>query len=117
MSLTTVDQPEEIFQQAVDTFELLGSAPRLRIVWELSRAERDVSSLAAQLGKSLAVVSRHLTKLRLAGLVSVRTQGRYQVYTVEDAWVIEIVHRMMENLVRRRDEDDGDHGADPPRQL
>ena len=61
-------------------------APRrleiLRLIWS---DERTVSDIAGQLPISVPAVSQHLAKLREAGLVSVRPDGRKRYYTADHA--------------------------------
>jgi DNA-binding transcriptional ArsR family regulator len=72
-------------------FALLSATVRLHILWLLASGDTDVGTLADKTGQSLATVSHHLSKLKLAGLVRARRQGKRQVYVVADAHVIEVV--------------------------
>ena len=74
------DPSAEVLAAAATTFGLLSSAARLHIVWALAEGESDVSGLALRVGGALPAVSQHLTKLKLAGLVRSRREGRRQVY-------------------------------------
>ena len=65
---------------AVEAFRMLADPTRLRILWLLCQAESDVSGLAAQVAVARPAVSQHLGKLRLAGLVATRREGRRAVY-------------------------------------
>jgi len=49
----------------------------LQLIWE---RERSAGDIAARLPVSFAAVSQHLRKLREAGLVSVRRDGRHRYY-------------------------------------
>jgi DNA-binding transcriptional ArsR family regulator len=42
--------------------------------------------------------SQHLAKLRLAGLVSARREGRRQFYTVDDPHVIALVEQIFQHV-------------------
>ena len=53
---------------------------RLRILELIWDRERSVNEIAAELPVSVAAVSQHLSKLRAAGLVSVRADGRWRFY-------------------------------------
>jgi len=54
----------------------------LEFIWD---GELSVSEIANRLPVSMAAVSQHLSKLRAAGLVSVRTQGRQRFYRARKA--------------------------------
>ena len=81
----------ELLQAASATFGLLAATVRLHLVWLLAEGERDVGTLAEQVGHSIATVSHHLAKLKLAGLVRARREGKHRVYFVDDQHVVEIV--------------------------
>ncbi len=66
---------------------MLSDGTRLRLMWLLSAGEHDVGSLARSLGVARPSVSQHLAKLRLAGLVHARREGRRVLYRARDAHV------------------------------
>ncbi len=70
----------------------------LELIWD---REASVSDIASRLPVSIAAVSQHLSKLRAAGLVSVRAQGRRRLYraTKTDMGALAIV---LESLWRDR---------------
>ncbi|XVV00544.1 ArsR/SmtB family transcription factor [Actinosynnema sp. CA-248983] len=72
----------EHVEAAVDGFRMLADGTRLRMMWLLCGAEYDVTSLADAVGIRRPAVSQHLAKLKLAGLVSVRRDGRRALYRV-----------------------------------
>jgi DNA-binding transcriptional ArsR family regulator len=107
---TPTDQPTRPqLQSAAATFALLAAPTRLHVVWLLARHEYDVGSLAQQIGTSVAAVSQHLAKLRLAGLVAARRDGRRQIYAVEDPHVLTLVEQIFEHIAP-----DGTLAPDPP---
>ena len=60
---------------------------RLRIIRRLAQGEATVSELIDQIGLSQPLVSWHLGKLRLAGLVETRRAGRETVSRLlPEAW-------------------------------
>ena len=64
----------------------LATEPRrlaiLEMIWD---RELSVMEIAEQLPVSIAAVSQHLAKLKLAGLVSVRAEGRRRFYRASKA--------------------------------
>jgi DNA-binding transcriptional ArsR family regulator len=85
----------EALQNAAAAFGLLASTMRLHIVWILAQGECDVTGLAERVGGTLPAVSQHLAKLKLAGLVHARREGRRQVYLVDDPDVVTVVRLMV----------------------
>ncbi|MEY9892176.1 DNA-binding transcriptional ArsR family regulator [Catenulispora sp. MAP12-49] len=92
-----------LLQDAAATFGMLAATTRLHIVWLLARAEQDVTALAEATGSNVAAVSQHLAKLKLAGLVSARREGRRQVYVVDDPHVVAIVRQMLDHHAEMAD--------------
>ncbi|MEU6719346.1 metalloregulator ArsR/SmtB family transcription factor [Nonomuraea sp. NPDC046802] len=86
------DPPADVLAEAAAAFGLLASPSRLHIVWVLAQGECDVTSLAERVGSALPAVSQHLTKLKLAGLVRSRREGRRVVYLIDDPDIVATVH-------------------------
>lgn len=61
-------------------FDALASAPRRKILALLNSAELTTSELAWQLAISTPAISRHLSVLENAGLVSSERRGQYVYY-------------------------------------
>ncbi|NDZ81252.1 winged helix-turn-helix transcriptional regulator [Streptomyces sp. SID10853] len=95
------DPSAEVLAEAAAAFGLLASSARLHIVWALAQGESDVSGLAERVGGALPAVSQHLTKLKLAGLVRSRREGRRQVYFVDDPDVVTVVRLVVGQLADR----------------
>ncbi|MFF5308991.1 ArsR/SmtB family transcription factor [Streptomyces massasporeus] len=95
------DPSEDVLAQAAAAFGLLASPARLHIVWAPAQGESDVTGLAERVGGALPAVSQHLTKLKLAGLVRSRREGRRQVYYVDDPDVVEVVRPLVDRLTDR----------------
>ena len=94
---------------AAETFRMLASGTRLRLVWTLVNQELDVSSLAEVIGAAVPTVSQHLAKMRLAGLISSRRDGRRIFYTVDDPHVVSMVREIFDHIAP-----DGSLAPDPP---
>jgi len=62
----------------------------LELIWD---HERSVNDIASRLPVSVAAISQHLAKLRAAGLVSVRAEGRQRFHhaTKEDMGALAVV--------------------------
>lgn len=67
---------------AAETLGHLADPTRLHLLRLLAGGEQDVSTLTAQVPASRSSVSQHLGRLRLAGLVQVRRDGRRMLYRV-----------------------------------
>lgn len=76
-------QPDdgERLTAAVEVLALLADRTRLALLRRLGEGEADVTALTGSAaGASRTSVSQHLARLRLAGLVSTRKDGRRVVY-------------------------------------
>ncbi|MFF0626944.1 ArsR/SmtB family transcription factor [Streptomyces sp. NPDC004296] len=67
---------------AVEILGLLADRTRLALLRRLCAGEADVTTLTETCGASRTSVSQHLARLRLAGLVTTRKDGRRAVYAL-----------------------------------
>lgn len=74
-------------QVAADAFRMLGDKNRIKILVALLQGESSVNCLAELIDASPSVVSQHLAKLRLAGLVNVRREGTFAYYCAANSHV------------------------------
>ncbi|WP_030927724.1 ArsR/SmtB family transcription factor [Streptomyces sp. NRRL B-24720] len=77
--------------EATDVFSMLSDVTRLHLLWLLAQQESDVSSLTERCEASRTAVSQHLAKLRLAGLVETRREGRHVYYSLRDGHLRRLV--------------------------
>ncbi|MEU3843173.1 metalloregulator ArsR/SmtB family transcription factor [Streptomyces sp. NPDC028635] len=95
------DPPAEVLAEAAAAFGLLASSARLHLMWALAQGESDVTHLANRVGGALPAVSQHLAKLKLAGLVRSRREGRRQVYYIDDPDIVTLVRVMVGQMTAR----------------
>jgi DNA-binding transcriptional ArsR family regulator len=81
---------------AVESFRMLADPTRLRLLWLLCGAEYDVTGLADAVGAARPAVSQHLAKLRLAGLVATRRDGRRALYRARGGHVRRLLGEALE---------------------
>ncbi|MFJ6567824.1 ArsR/SmtB family transcription factor [Streptomyces sp. NPDC091292] len=82
---------EEQFALAAELLALLGDRTRLALLHQLARGEADVSTLTEAVGAARPAVSQHLARLRLAGLVGTRKDGRRVIYSLGDGHLRRVV--------------------------
>lgn len=81
-----MDQPDDLRMVRL-IHKALSDVNRLRIVRRLAQGEATVTELIDHVGLSQPLVSWHLGKLRLAGLVETRRAGRETVSRLlPEAW-------------------------------
>ncbi|MEV7520276.1 metalloregulator ArsR/SmtB family transcription factor [Streptomyces sp. NPDC091371] len=73
---------DDRLEAAASVLALLADRTRLALLDELGRGEADVTTLTEACGAARPSVSQHLAKLRLAGLVTARKDGRRVVYAL-----------------------------------
>ncbi|MGW3124062.1 ArsR/SmtB family transcription factor [Streptomyces sp. NPDC001107] len=87
--------------EATEVFSLLSDATRLHLLWLLAQEESDVGSLAERCEASRTGVSQHLAKLRLAGLVETRREGRHIYYRLSDGHLRRLVMEALSHADHR----------------
>ena len=80
-----------------DPFEALGDSNRREILALLRDGERSVSELTHALPISRPAVSRHLRRLKQAGLVTERPSGTLRLYRLQDEGV-EVVQEYLRRV-------------------
>src|SRR5450759_2285112 len=90
------------FADAAEVFQLLSTPVRLHLLWFLSNDEVDVTTLVHAIGSTKAGVSQHLAKLRLAGWIEGRRDGRHILYRVVDPHIVTLVHQGVEHVLDER---------------
>lgn len=88
--------PGEHVDVAVESFRMLADPTRLRLLWLLCSAEYDVTGLSEAVGAARPAVSQHLAKLRIAGLVTTRRDGRRAVYRARGGHVRRLLGEALE---------------------
>jgi DNA-binding transcriptional ArsR family regulator len=82
-------------EAATETLRMLADPTRLRLMSLLRDGEYDVTALVGAVGTARPAVSQHLGKLRLAGLVSVRRDGRRSLYRAKGGHVRRLVMEVL----------------------
>jgi DNA-binding transcriptional ArsR family regulator len=76
---------------AAQLLRAIGSEHRLMILCELMERDKTVTEICQSIGARQSLVSQHLTRLRLDGLVKAERQGHFAFYSIHDPVVREIV--------------------------
>ncbi|WP_407343629.1 ArsR/SmtB family transcription factor [Pengzhenrongella phosphoraccumulans] len=92
----------DVLDDAAEVFALLSAPGRLHLLWILSNDEVDVTTLVAAVGGTKAGISQHLAKLRLAGWIDRRREGRYLLYRVVDPHIVTLVRQAVEHILDLR---------------
>jgi DNA-binding transcriptional ArsR family regulator len=80
-------------------FRALSDTSRIRIIYALSQAELNVSTLAEIVGISESAVSHQLRGLRQMRLVQARKDGRMVYYHLDDEHVKDLFQRGLEHIL------------------
>lgn len=98
--MTSIDSrvTAEQLEAAALTFDLLSVPGRLHAVWLLAQDEYDVTTIAQLTGANVPAVSQQLAKLRAAGIVTARRDGRRQLYRVDDPHILSVINEMFSHI-------------------
>ncbi len=89
-----------LLRAVAQRLQALADENRLRLLMRLRTGECTVSLLARELDLAQPSVSKHLSVLREAGLVTVRRQGVGAFYAVADQSVFEMCHLVCDGVFR-----------------
>lgn len=92
-----VQEPDdgERLAVAVEVLGLLADRTRLALLRRLGEGEADVGTLTEACGAARPSVSQHLARLRLAGLVTTRKEGRRVVYALRHGHLRRLVEEAL----------------------
>lgn len=88
------NHPEQ-YGAAAEVLGLLADPTRLHLL-RLLTDEQDVTTLTAQVDVSRSSVSQHLGRLRLAGLVEARRDGRRMLYRITSTHLAGLVDEALD---------------------
>ena len=92
------DELVEVLDRAAETFAILASPVRLRILQAVCDGERSVSEIVTLVGQSQTNVSQHLALMYRGGVLTRRRSGTQQLYAVADPHVIEVCRAVCTNI-------------------
>ena len=81
----------ELLETAAGTLRMLAEPTRLHLLWQLAQGPKTVTELTAAAQAPRTVVSQHLAKLRLSGIVDTRKDGRHVIYSLHDGHLIRLI--------------------------
>ncbi|MCB5275299.1 HTH-type transcriptional regulator KmtR [Arthrobacter sp. SO5] len=91
----------ELLETAAGTLRMLAEPTRLHLLWLLSNGPETVTELTAASGAARTVVSQHLAKLRLSGLVDTRKDGRHVIYSLHDGHLVRLIRETINHADHR----------------
>jgi rhodanese-related sulfurtransferase/predicted transcriptional regulator len=100
--MTRQNPKKALFDQFALVANTLGHTHRLELLEQVAQGERSVEILAQRTGLSVANASQHLQRLRRAGLVAARRDGKFVYYQLSDDSVLGLIaalHRIGERNV------------------
>ena len=80
--------------QAASILKALAHRKRLFILCSLHQGELTVSDLEKLCKASQPVISQHLTRMRLEGIVEARREGNYVYYSIADPRVSAVIETL-----------------------
>lgn len=81
----------ELLETAAGTLRMLAEPTRLHLLWQLAQGPKTVGELVDSASMPRTVVSQHLAKLRLSGLVDTRKDGRHVIYSLHDGHLVRLI--------------------------
>ena len=87
------------FIAASDALKQVGDPSRLKIFWLLCHAEECVINIAAIMEMSSPAVAHHLKRLKDAGLIVSRRDGKEMYYRAADTEIAHALHHSVETIL------------------
>lgn len=90
-----------LLETAAGTLRMLAEPTRLQLLWQLASGPKTVTELTAAAAAPRTVVSQHLAKLRLSGMVDARKEGRHVIYSLHDGHLIRLIRETINHADHR----------------
>ncbi|MGL4575517.1 MAG: ArsR/SmtB family transcription factor [Burkholderiaceae bacterium] len=94
-----------LYAMVSDYFSLFSEPMRLQIMHAVCDSERNVSEVLAAVGGTQANVSRHLSAMHKAGVLSRRKERTQVYYAVADQNAVELCRTVCVHLAAKLDEE------------
>ncbi len=89
---------DEMLELVAQRFRLLSDPMRLRILHHLRSGERSVGQLVEATGASQPNVSKHLSTLKMHGLVKRRQEGNMAYFSIGTPFVFDLCNSVCSNM-------------------
>jgi ArsR family transcriptional regulator len=89
-----------LFAQFASVAKAVAHPHRLELLEQLAQGERNVETLAARVGLSIANASQHLQQMRRAGLLTARREGKYIFYALADEATLDLLSALRKTAER-----------------
>ncbi len=86
------DLERDLAEARSRVIKALSHPSRIFIVARLSRGDASVGELVEEIGADVSTVSKHLTIMRQAGLLSDRKEGNRVLYTLRCPCIMQFIH-------------------------
>ena len=99
-----MDELGPVFSAVAAYFSVLSEPTRLRIMHAICEVEKPVSQIVEELAASQTNVSRHLSIMYRAGVLTRRKEGNQVYYRVADTSMVEICRTVGNQIAGKMDE-------------
>lgn len=99
MKNNNVTLSEEKLFELAELFKVFGDSTRIKILYELSKGEMNVSDIALALNMNQSAISHQLRVLKNSKLVKNRREGKAMYYSLADDHVETIINQGMEHIL------------------
>lgn len=99
-----MDELAQVFETVSRYFALLAEPMRVRVLHAICNGEKTVNEIAEETGASQTNISRHLSMMYRAGVLSRRKDRNHVYYGVSDTALTEICRTVCVHIAARADE-------------
>lgn len=97
------DELDPVFDAVAAYFGVLSEPTRLRIMHAICETEKSVSQIVAEIASTQTNVSRHLSLMHRAGVLTRRKNGSQVYYGIADASMVEICRTVCNQIAGHLD--------------
>jgi len=94
-------ESEEVFEKAAEVFRVMSAPMRLRVISALSRGEKNVGELLAEIDTTQPNMSQHLNTLYQAGVLGKRREGVQIYYRIANVKIVDLCSAVYKDLKQK----------------
>lgn len=101
--MNDLDDLDRVFEEVSSYFSVMAEPTRLKILHAICQQEKPVNTIVEEVGATQTNVSRHLSLMYRAGVVSRRKEGNQVFYRITDPAMMEICRTVCTQIASQLD--------------
>ena len=90
-----INIPDKVIDELITILKAMSNPIRLKIIYLLNQTEMPVCLITSILGIDQTLASHHLSILKDAGIVGVKTAGKFRIYHLKKKGILDTLEKLL----------------------